>query len=148
MIELRGKVHIYVDTAAAYDAVSRVEAWPEWWSAVERATAPSGLTEPGDAVEVTLRPHKLAYRLRGRVSRATPGKFLTLAAARRGVRAELKWVVEPQEDGCRVQAVISLGGPMFIPFRMLGQVEALALMLQRQLNGLKSYLEQAAGEDG
>ncbi|MBW1712750.1 MAG: SRPBCC family protein [Deltaproteobacteria bacterium] len=144
MIKIAGQVKVERPPAQTFESLGRWADWPLWWTACCRAELESGTWQAGARLNLILTPHKMTYSLPARVVDHRPPEAVGLAAGRWGVRGGQRWLFQPQEGGCLVEEIITLSGPGLILFRALGQVEALGLMVKRNLNGFKNFVEKQA----
>lgn len=141
MISIQGKVEIAENQARAFEAFTQVRNWPRWWLDCRGAEAPSGW-DFGAPLNLVLVPHKMTHRLRARVSGFMEGEMAAFDWSRMGVAGRFTWLFSAPGGGCLVEERLDLKGAGLFIFRGLGQVEALALMVQRNLDGFKAHLEQ------
>lgn len=144
MVKIEGRVEIDCSPAEAYGRIADPENWSQWWVACEAAKAADPELRTGTGLLVLLRPHKKLLKLGCRIAEHRPGQLLRFQWAKLGVRGEIRWnlIGRPKGRGCAVEERISLDGPGLFIFRAMGQVEALGYMVQRNLDGLKGFLEK------
>ena len=144
MITIQGQVHIAAEGARVFQTFARVGDWPEWWTDCRRA-ALDGSWKFGSRLDLAIIPHKMTHRLRARVSGYKPPFMAAFDWSRLGVLGRFVWAFSEAEGGCLVEEKIEMKGAGLFVFRGLGQVEALGRMVQRNLDGLKGYVETGQG---
>ncbi len=140
MITIQGQVEIASDRVGAFEEFRRVGGWPEWWPGCRRAEL-GGEWGLGTGLDLVLVPHKMALRLKARVSGYKPPVMAAFDWSRVGVLGRFVWAFSDKGPGCLVEERIELKGAGLFILRGLGQVEALGHMVQRNLDSLKAHLE-------
>ncbi len=141
MISIQGKVEIASARDRAFEIFSRVDQWPNWWLDCRRVELVPDW-QVGAGLDLTLVPHKMRLRLRTRVVGYEKPEAAIFDWNRLGVRGRFTWLFSEQEGGCLVEERLDLKGAGLFVLRGLGQVEALGLMVQRNLDSLKAYVEK------
>jgi len=144
LISIHGKVEISVDRDQAFEAFLRMEQWPRWWRDC-RAVDPPPEWAVAAAFRMILVPHKMSLKLRPRISGFKAPEMVAFDWNRLGVVGRFVWIFSVHEDGCLVEERIEMKGAGLFLLRVLGQLEAMGHMVQRNLDGFKAYLESGAG---
>lgn len=144
-LEIEESIHIAAPPESVWRFLADPHSWPHWWPGCREALTKDRKTlHDGSELTLVLHVGWLTLKLKARVETATPQRALLWVSKGGGLAGRHAFYLDVKPNGTFVRQRATFSGAGALLFRLLRLDVATRRMFQRNLRGLKRFVERAA----